>query len=489
MRGPSTPLALMLAGCLVLIGCPAEPPPPARRDPAAVASTAPLASATTITSASAAVSPSAAPPTGPRTMALEELHPGKSRPNSVFAIEGAVVVAEGDKLGRVVGDAIEPIAALAESKVRSFIVWAGGTYPDRIDVEYDADRGRNPDLIYKALTGKGEELAVGQRSVPGRIAGYATVGESLLIHSALWGSPPIIKAVRGPKLTRLAIAASAICKEVAGRERAGALDAIGFAGTETGTLIALGRRCEQEGVWAEIWEAGTGKSHLVEVGPGGERYLLHGAFPGKGDELWAAVYQTGPLFHYRAGKFESFPVPGKLLAITKPKNGPIYVATADAIHRFDGGAWTKIVELTWTTDIIGLAVGEGESFWVTAGSSSTMWGYGVLRLAPAPSVAMTDECKTPFVFLHDVGATPGSPGHDYTFPTIRKALARFDEASEIGLVDFRESGERRLGVTATSRATAEALVSYLAKAIPVETPKVLCYAPKEPRVIDLKGGK
>ena len=482
---------------LVLAGCPSDPPPAPRKDPAPPASAANAtasASATPSAVASAAAAPSAsaaAAPAGPaRPMVLEEFHPGNSHPERVFSIEGALLVSEREKIGRVVDGKVEPVAAIPKetpgagpNSVRG--VW--GKYPDRIDVEYHNDNGRAPMPTLMALTGKGSSFTAAPGGGWGTLAGPAVVGESTLVFGASGFTGAEIATIRGPRLTRSTLAASLYCKpgEVPGLDYnpgKAAVDVATFAATGAGTLIAFGPICGRPGLWAEIWDS-AGKSRRVEVQPKGSFWPI-GVFPGKGDELWAA-FSGHPVLHYLDGKLDELPPLDGIDVMTALPGGPLYAATSSGgIHRFENGAWQHLAQLPWPTSIATLAV-DGDEIYLSTGNNAP-GSNKVYRLIPGASTAFTPACKTPFVFLYEVSTDNDAK---FTFPTTRKALSSFSQASEIGLVDFHESGVRRLGLTVPSKEVGEAVMAHVVANMKDEHPKLLCYEPKAPRKIELKTGK
>jgi hypothetical protein len=74
----------------------------------------------------------------------------------------------------------------------------------------------------------------------------------------------------------------------------------------------------------------------------------------------------------------------------------------------------------------------------------------------------------------------------YAFPTTAKALSTFPDAGSLALVDFKESGVRRLGVPVTSKEQGEALLAHVHATMKDEAPKLLCYAPTGARKIPLR---
>ncbi|WP_437912510.1 hypothetical protein WME73_36145 [Sorangium sp. So ce302] len=94
-------------------------------------------------------------------------------------------------------------------------------------------------------------------------------------------------------------------------------------------------------------------------------------------------------------------------------------------------------------------------------------------------------CKTPFVYLYDVALQNDAK---FTFPTTRKALSTFPAVAQIGLVEYYEGGQR-LGVTVKSKEQGEAVIAHVKANMKDEHPELICYAPKNPRVIEMKAGK
>ncbi len=65
-----------------------------------------------------------------------------------------------------------------------------------------------------------------------------------------------------------------------------------------------------------------------------------------------------------------------------------------------------------------------------------------------------------------------------------KALSSFVQVEDLTLVEFHQSN-RRLGVIVKSKAQAEVVVEHIKKTMSKETPRLLCYEPKEPRTIEV----
>src|SRR5690606_7730743 len=108
---------------------------------------------------SSSASPIPAAPKEIPTLTMEELVPEGKHLNGAFAIEGALLVVEGLRIGRVVGDRVEWLAKtvpdLGPMVGGSRIVSVHGKWPDAVDVLYASNHGRAPMPSYYPLTGKG----------------------------------------------------------------------------------------------------------------------------------------------------------------------------------------------------------------------------------------------------------------------------------------------------------------------------------------------
>ena len=93
------------------------------------------------------------------TFALEPFTPDGSHPDELFAIEGALMVLQGLRVGRIVGDKIEwlekTVPDLGPAVGGSRIYFIGGKWPDAVDALYTSNNGRAPMPSYHPLTGKG----------------------------------------------------------------------------------------------------------------------------------------------------------------------------------------------------------------------------------------------------------------------------------------------------------------------------------------------
>ena len=152
--------------------------------PAPTKDTPPAVTAQTSASASGATA-TAAP--GVPTLVPERFAPGSSKPSDVYAVEGALMVVEGRKVGRIAKGEIEWLAkaipeggpAFGENVIRS----VHGYWPDGIGAVFTTSNGRAPMPTYQPLTGKGVQHVAGEGGALGSINGVAHVGESTLSRS------------------------------------------------------------------------------------------------------------------------------------------------------------------------------------------------------------------------------------------------------------------------------------------------------------------
>lgn len=428
----------------------------------------------------------AAPPEAPkpavvRTFALERFAPEGSRPESVFAIDGALMVAERHRIGRVVGEKIEWVGEIPKEIPgfgRNRVESVQGAWPDGVDVLYRTDNGRAPVPTYVPLTGKGKPFVTGEGGSLGRIVGLATVGESTILLNSLHGLSQGWISVRGP-----AVAPVRTTPAQAGCEQGSrywpdppAVVAYDLEASRAGTLMAVGLFCDTETPAAEIWDKG-GKPRIVDLTPWIKEkdagYSI-GILRGQGDELW--LVGSTRILRYKDGTIEPLPkigdaVPRAFVSAA----GHLYGSDGRGVHRFDNGKWTLIGRFPWQPAFHRIVV-DGEAFWASD------WD-AVYKLVDGPDVAYRDDCKTPFVYLYDVSSDNGK---DFTFPSTRKALSTFPEVGDLELVEVNEWGKRRLGLTVKSRQQAEAVIAHVKENMKDEKPELLCYEPNEPRKIEMK---
>jgi hypothetical protein len=403
---------------------------------------------------------------------------------SLHRIEGAVMVAERLRVGRIVDERVEWVGSIPdEGQVfgGSVIIAVHGSWPDAVDAE-SMTMGRGPLPTIYPVTGKGVTRGFGTGGEPAWIVGTTRLGKTTLVGAYDFWTGYQFQTVRGPTLPiKLITAAKTGCNAEESKPEYGHSDqpAVPFravAATEAGTLVTLGNFCGRDKTpAAEVWEQ-PGKSRIIELGS-----LVKdiGYFPkmlkGKGDELWV---RTNPVLHYNDGKFETLPAPDKPLTnlFVSPR-GKLYGISGRTIVRYDDGKWTPIANLPRPMKFTTIVMDDEETIWVAYN--------GIARLRKASGADAESDCKTPFVYLYDVSWKNDAK---FTFPTTRKALSTFPAVGEISLVEYVDNG-RRLGVTVKSKEQGEAVIAHVEATMKDEHPEFICYAPKNPRVTVMKSGK
>jgi hypothetical protein len=467
-------LALLCAGA---IACSSKASPPAEKERPS-ASAAPASAVAPAPRASASAAPGPSVP----TLAPEKFAPGGKQPEKVFAVEGAIMVVDGFRVGRVVDDGVEWIKKTVPAEHAGYgpnmVDGVVGRWPDSIGALYSNTNGRAPSPTYFPLTGVGNAHTVAAGGGWGDILGVARVGESTLLASNSPGDGVELMTVRGTVVRRPMTPEQAGCKPGELRESYGtpppAITPAVVAATRAGTLVSIGRLCEKRAPAAEIWDK-SGKSRIVDLGRfwkkvGYRAQLL----PGDGDELWAFSDAFHHVLHYRDGQFEA--VPDLLRPIQNvfvSPRGQLHAYDGRTIHRLEGSKWIAVAHLAEPLAVKNMALDDQGTFWVH--------DTGVSRLRPAPSVEVPEGCATPFVYLYDVSYDNGPT---YTYPTTRKALSTFADVGALGLVEFG-SYPKRLGVTVATMAQGEAVVAHVRQTMKDEDPVLVCYAPDSPRKIDM----
>ncbi|AKT42715.1 hypothetical protein [Chondromyces crocatus] len=419
------------------------------------------------------------------TFDLEKFAPGGSHPESVFPFDGAVLVTQGLRVGRIVGEEIAwlgmPREVGADIEGRT-IVSVHGAWPDAVDVVHTSFRSRVPVPTLSPVTEGGRSLRVGSMGGLGQIVGVARRGSSTLL--VAWDVSPQMTArfetVRGPEVrlrSRSPEEAGCDMSEALGaRHLSAAVVPIAFGATQQGTLIAFGNLCHQKGPVAEVWDE-PGTSRIVDLGP------LVGRFErrleilrGRGDELWLFSGPERPILHYLDGTFSALPLPEKpVQKAFVSQEGKLHVSDGRTILRTSENGWSPVAQLAWPTAFDALAMDKGR-IWGAMGGEVHAFRKG-------ESVAYREGCRTLFVPLHV------AMHHDpefFSFAESRQALSRFAGAASLSLVEFQAGGARRLGIQVSSKAQGEALIAHAAATMKGEKPELLCYAPQPIRVIPLK---
>ena len=99
--------------------------------------------------------------------------------------------------------------------------------------------------------------------------------------------------------------------------------------------------------------------------------------------------------------------------------------------------------------------------------------------------AKTVDCQTPFVHVFDVS---DKTQKSHRFPDSAKRLSTFAHLDRVKLVEFQLDG-RRIGITARIGTPQKAVFEHARKTNPMHQPRLICYAPSEPRVLEVKPAK
>jgi hypothetical protein len=436
-------------------------------------------------SASAASAEREAPKKTIPTLVPEPFPGTKDLAVSLHAIEGALMVVENLRVGRIVEERVEWIGSIPDGNQHlggNQIASVHGYWPDGVDVYYTTNEGRALQPTLFPLTGKGATRTFGDGGGLGWITGSGRLGKTTLVAGFDGPGGYRFETLRGPTLVFKPIAAEkGGCKEgeVQNPYVDGYAVAVPFSAmavTEAGTVVTIGNLCERAKTpVAEVWDQ-PGKSRIIELGSLVKDVgYLPRLLKGKGDDLWL---ESTPVLHYNGGKFEALPALDRPLRnLFVSPSGKLHGISGRNIVRHDEGKWTTIANLPRPMRFATIAMDDKETLWVS-------WD-GVSRLREASGAESERDCKTPFVYLYDVAWQNEAA---YTFPTTRKALSTFPAAGEIGLVEYFDAG-RRLGVTVKSKEQGEAVVAHVKATMKDEHPELICYAPKNPRVIEMKNGK
>lgn len=435
-------------------------------------------------SASAAIAPGPAPiPTlvGEDVPALAD-----TTSLTLYRANRDLLIATEKKVGRLSAGNVEWSAGVFPGDSMALgptaLNWVGGEWPDRIDVTFSYANPRSPVPSYWPLTGKGGTVAFAPGGGGGVIAGVARVGETTLVAGWDFMDGQRIMTARGPALRRSFTPASTACKpgEVTIPEFGPAPTAVhsyAFGATPAGTLLSIGSHCDKRGIAAEIWDD-KGQAKIVSLNDVGKG-LDYGIdiLPGQGDSAY--LFESGKgIVAFESGSFKQLPsLPRPPRNAFVSGDGQLFANDGTALHRLDAGAWVLVGHLAWPTTFGSIAFQDG-AFWVTQGGR-------LKKLVPGKSVAYSEGCATPFVYLYDV-SWKSEP--TYTFPTTRKALSTFPDVAKLKLVEFNE-GARRLGLIVPSKEVGEAAIAHVKANMKDEDPKMLCYQPSSTREIALGGKK
>jgi hypothetical protein len=462
---------------VLAVSCSKSTPAPEKDRPVAE-SPAPVAP-----SASAASAEREPPKKTIPTLVPEPFAGTKGMDVTLHAIEGALMVAEGLRVGRIVEERVEWIGSIPDENQfvgGNRVMSVHGSWPDAVDAQSMAMGRVQVPTIYP-ITGKGVTRIFGPGGMLAWISGMTRLGKTTLVAGYDAESGYRFETVRGPTLPiKFITADKAGCKEDEvqkpyGNDEAIAVPFRSIGATEAGTLVTIGNLCDREKApAAEVWDQ-PGKSRIIELG---SMVKDIGYFPrilrGKGDDLWV---ESTPVLHYNGGKFEALNPDRPLKNLFVSPGGKLHGISGRTIVRYDEGKWTPIANLPRPMKFTTIVMDDKETLWVAYD--------GIARLREASGADAESDCKTPFVYLYDVSWKNDAK---FTFPTTRKALSTFPAVGEIGLVEYVDDG-RRLGVTVKSKEQGEAVIAHVMANMKDEHPELICYSPKNPRVIDMKAGK
>ncbi|MFT3774929.1 MAG: hypothetical protein QM820_57005 [Minicystis sp.] len=473
----SSSAALCLLATAAL-GCPSkpkadkEPPPPT--PPPSAAAVAPGPSGT------AAPAVKTIP-----TYIAEKFAPPGTKPEKLYAVEGALAVSEGQRVGVIVDDGITWVSSIPKGSVAlgdNVLTDVKGRHPDLLAALYTSGNGRAPQPTYYPLTGKAGSFMVAEGGGWGDINGVVRVGETvfLAINSMMTGAKLV--PVRGPKLVRHShTPAEAGCKEGEVRKddylpAAPAIVPAVLESSPAGTMMSLGKLCEKRGPAAEIWDK-DGKPKIVDLGRWWKDMSYRPTIlKGAGDELWAYAGTLTPIIlHYKDGEIEPLPaLDWPIDLVFASPQGQLHVSAGKVVYRYEGGQWLPIGRLPKEQSLRNLVLDDKGTLWASVAD--------VYKLRPGPAEPFSAECATHFVYLYPAS---WKNGKDYTYPTTRKALSTFPEASAINLVEYGPQYGRSIGVVVTSKAQGEALVAHIKATMKDENPHYVCDAPSNVRKIPL----
>jgi hypothetical protein len=479
------PAALcLLAASAMACGNKPTPTPMPDKEPLA-----PSALPSTVTAAPSASAAAAEAPAIP-VLALEKFAPAGVHPDTLYAVEGALMVVEDFRVGRVVDESIEWIGKIPSGDVGfgpNRIDSVRGRWPDSIGVLYSTINGRAPQPTYLPLTGVGLQYTASPGGGPGRIDGVARLGESTVVAGYMpYGEGIEFKTVRGTVVRKPQMPEQAGCKKgeitwYEGWPKAPAISPSVVESSPEGTLMSIGRLCEKRGPAAEVWDK-TGKSRIVDLSRWWKKVSYSPKLlKGDGDKLWAFSDSWTPILHYQNGEFDVVPDIGRPIqnVFVSPR-GQLHANDGRRLHRYEGGKWIPIGQLAVPARFTNMAIDDKEALWVSS--------PGVHRLRPTPGeAAVPESCATPFVYLYDVSSDNDKK---YTYPSTRKALSTFADVAAIGLVEFDDGYQKRLGITVTSKAQGEAVIAHLKETMKEEAPRLFCFErPKYARSIDMNAKK
>lgn len=470
-----TQLSLVLVSSIVSLGCgnKAAPKPEKEAPPPAVTSAAPTASA------ASAIAP--AVKTIPRLLA-EKIKPKEGKPGRLYPIEGAIMVDDGQRVGRLVGDDVEWIGSIPKDSPglgQNELTDVLGRWPDLVAAVYRSGNPRASQPTYHPLSGKAGSHRVGPGG-NGMIYGVARIGDSIILAGHDYIDGHLMLTVQGRPVARIRQKeVPAGCKLPQERRLwkmdDAAVPATAIGSTRAGTLVTLGSFCGDGPTAAEVWDK-DGKSRIIKLDqwwkklPYGTKVLT-----GSGDELFVYSGPFLPMLRYHDGEFEALPLLDRpVRAVLVSPSGKLHASDGSFIHRYEGGKWTPVAALPDVGDQSSLALDE----------NGTFWGYGAAKLREGEGVPLPAPCEKPIVYMYE-SAYVNNAQVNFTYPTTQKALSSFPEVASIALLEYGQSYDKHLAVEVESRAQGEAVIAHVLTTMPDERPKLFCYTPESPRRIPI----
>lgn len=435
----------------------------------------------------------------------------------------------GIPMGVIESDRFTPKPELAIRSFWATVVGAGGAWPQGVDMVVTGTTGRTAIAMHYTLSSDAGWVPKSSRDAA-YFAGIATVGASVLALETPAVMPyfkPEVKTLRGPKLVRTTAPVDTDCERelaASGHPRQWlprtAITPVAFGATRGGTLVALGPRACGDGPTAEIWDAGSTTSRLVDL-PAVADPKLDGArlvVPGRGEGEAYLVY--GSVSRLDGQSLTRLPdPPARLEQAAVGGNGTLYAIVAQKerfdekqrqwvletpprLVKYDGKAWSDV---PLPTVPFSVAADRDGTVWVSTGSTLLRTRRGAdekdkvtATKAEKPAVLGVSKrrapraagplCPSNLVVLY--GFTKVTP-EDYDFPLTRKALKGHTEYEKSRFVVAKDGGQKFFSAIVPDVAAGRKLVSLIEKEVKGSKPQLLCAEPEVVREvkIDLRTGE
>jgi hypothetical protein len=456
----------------------------------------PSGAAPSATPSASSSTASKAPPKPPEPPTLKRVVlelPEVEEAVSLHTIDGAVMVATKRRVGRLVGKKVEWIGKIppgskfiGPTRVRRVV----GKWPEEVAAIYHNDNGRAPSPTYFPLKGDGGPYEFSSGGGSGWVAGAARRGETTTIAGYdLYKGHHIVK-VRGPMVKPALRPADAdgceAPKFAIAKEGFPAVPSSSYTATRAGTIISLGTYCKTKGAALEVWQDPTKASTIISVAEQLGEYHAYQTelLRGRGDTLYVVPPGKRPILRYHDGKVSALPkLDGVRHGTFVSPHGALFASDGLNVFELVDGGWVKRFELDWSDHYLRFAKLDDHFLAVSAATIYELQETKPIALDPK---AASVDCDTPMVHVFDVSDRT-QRGH--RFPDSARRLSTFADLDRVKLVDFRHEGRRRIGITADDWETAKAVFAHARKTNPMHHPRLVCYAPAEPRVLEVKPAK